>query len=758
MRRRLSNRLRGWALLVVSAPPVAAAGIVSALFPGRPFLLGVATVGAAVFAVVAGRGQVLLTKHDQLRVTLPDSLLVIGPGGRLPLVRDVDDALAVRVHPAEAHDRGAGRRRGLDRVPPYIARDADDRLRATLGQGGLVLLVGDSTAGKTRAAYEAVREQLARHVFVAPADRPALARIVPVVAELHRAVVWLDDLERFLGVDGLTPAVVRRMTSGDRDVRLVATLRSPEYDRLVASTDPSDGSRSTWRDARDVLGLASVVELPRQWSDAELARAREHDDDPRIRGAVRNAGRFGVAELLAAGPDLARAWQAGWSPGAHPRGAALVAAAVDCRRAGVHEPQPVEFLALLAESYLRQRDGALLRPEPLDEAVRWATAPAHGASSLLVPTGDDGRLLAFDYLIDVGGLDRVPQETWTALIDQAAPGQAFDIGEAAAQRFINDIAVLAFRRAAAGGIADADVTAAFYARLLSDGDAAISELGRLWRERERTLGPDAPETLRARLRLAQGLADPHDQAEAVRMFETLVPDLRRVFGPDDPATLDARRLHGYALGKVGKTATSLALLEELRRDHERVYGPDHHDTILTSHYIGSFLAETRPAEAVVLLAEVRDAYNRLLGPDSPRVLQTRTLIGQICGCSGEFAAAARLTLELASDRERILGRWHPHSLCTRLDAATWAFKAGEREAAGGQLQQLTTDTGEDILLHAVRSSSEHVHERIGISLLNARAETCRALLGAEHPLTVYLAGRAAAVVERMTSSGAKTTS
>jgi len=81
---------------------------------------------------------------------------------------------------------------------------------------------------------------------------------------------------------------------------------------------------------------------------------------------------FGLAELLADGPELARDWQNGWRPGGHPRGASLVAAAVDCRRTGLSDPVPVELLAELAEHYLGARGGATLRPEALDDAENWA--------------------------------------------------------------------------------------------------------------------------------------------------------------------------------------------------------------------------------------------------------------------------------------------------------------------------------------------------------------------------------------------------
>jgi hypothetical protein len=48
-----------------------------------------------------------------------------------------------------------------------------------------------------------------------------------------------------------------------------------------------------------------VLELPRRWSGDELARACGYSDDPRIRAALDQTERFGLAEALAAGPQLA---------------------------------------------------------------------------------------------------------------------------------------------------------------------------------------------------------------------------------------------------------------------------------------------------------------------------------------------------------------------------------------------------------------------------------------------------------------------
>jgi hypothetical protein len=88
--------------------------------------------------------------------------------------------------------------------------------------------------------------------------------------------------------------------------------------------------------------------LQRRWSDRELALASQLVHDVRITQALDSADTHGLAEVMAAGPQLLADWQDAWStaprvsaPGktyGDARGAALVSAAVDVRRAGYHRP------------------------------------------------------------------------------------------------------------------------------------------------------------------------------------------------------------------------------------------------------------------------------------------------------------------------------------------------------------------------------------------------------------------------------------
>ncbi|MBV9162527.1 MAG: tetratricopeptide repeat protein [Pseudonocardiales bacterium] len=692
-----SERLRGWTVLAGAVLLGVGVGAVSTVWVPGPAASAVGSVlAAAVFGLVSSRGKTLLDRSSKHRDALPEQVIAASGSGRLRRIRELDDPIALRVHPATPLEHVVNGHSVLDRVPPYVPRDVQDQLRKAVTRGGFVLLSGDSTAGKTRAAYEAIRALLPDHILIAPAGRESLATILPAVLEHRRCVVWLDDLERFLGHGGLTvPMVGRLLGEGERQVILLATLRSAEFDRYSAREEPtlSGPDHEAWRTAREVLDLAQVVEIQRRWSPAELQRARSYTDDPRIQSALSQTGQFGLAEVLAAGPELAKDWRNAWRPGAHPRGAALIAAAVDCRRSGQHDPIKVELLTELAEHYLSARGEALLRPEPLTEALAWATTPSHGTSSLLLPSSTDGCYLAFDYLIDLPGLDSIPSTIWDTLIEHATPQQAFAIGDAATQRFQFTPAIAAYRKAADHHIANADVA---WANALgyggSDEAMAVQMLEKIVADRERRHDPDTIGTLRARYYLAARTGYSGHRLHAVELYTQLIADQQHLLGPDHRHTLDTRLDRANTIMGLGDYTTAMAEFTRLLAEQLRVLGADHPDTLMTRHCMANCVGENGDLQrATELLATVVADRERVLGPDHPEAFRSRTLAAQFTGAAGDPARAAEMYHQLACDRERALGPNHRHTLCTRYDYLRCIAQAGNPDYAAELLDALLTD-------------------------------------------------------------------
>src|SRR5690606_7584329 len=321
------------------------------------------------------------------------------PSGRLPRVADLTDPLQLGVHPAITLPDSP-----RTEPPAYIPRDVDEEVRKGLAGGGFVLLVGDSTAGKSRTAYEAVRATLPDHVLVAPHDRATLPAAIESCMREQRAGLWLSDLEYYLGPGGLTREQIARITSGSGHRVIVATLRSAEQARLTSpANDPDDAMRAAERQIREALEQACAIRLPRIFSQTELDRAQTRKWDARVSSALEHADECGIAEYLASGPELQRLFEDAWDVGVNPRGAALVAAAIDCRRAGYTSPLPRTLLAELHTTYLSSKGGHRLQPEPLEEAWDWATRPRRATTALLSPVSGaaDDIVTVFAYLVDV---------------------------------------------------------------------------------------------------------------------------------------------------------------------------------------------------------------------------------------------------------------------------------------------------------------------------------------------------------------------
>jgi len=456
----------GWWLIVIAAVAAGILSAVSSLLPAVAAAVVVAT-GSAVAAVIVEHGKRSVENKTSLNHQMSKALF-IDARGRLPLVRELDDPVLVGVHPAARRTSVDG---DLETPPPFVWRDRSAELESAIRQSGFVLVVGESTAGKTRAAFEAIRARLPNHRFIRPRGRTAIPVLVTAVLRERRCVVWLDDLEQYLGTDGLTADLIALMIGDDRrEVTVIATLRAQERARCRARSTAGDEPSvdEVARAAGQVLNLATEIRIDRRWSASELDRARAFANDDRIASALMNADRFGVAEYLAAAPQLLAEWRDAWAPNTHPRCAAIVAAAVDARRAGYHNPLPLEFFREVHGHYLAARGGARLRPETWDEAMRWALTPLHATSSLLVPD-DEQKFLAFDYLHDAVDSEpdspSIPNTTWQALIRIADPALAADIGWTAVERKQSEHATAAFQSALERGHALAAIGLAY---VLSD--------------------------------------------------------------------------------------------------------------------------------------------------------------------------------------------------------------------------------------------------------------------------------------------------
>jgi len=628
---------------------------------GKPDGFGIGSLIAAVgLGVVTVLDSVLTDQLSDMRKRKADiadqrAAGVQQPQGRLPLVREITNPVGIGVHPAPPGAVPA------DRVPVYVERHFDAELRAAIGRGGFTLLVGDAAAGKTRSAFEAMRAVVPGHVLIVPAGAAHTRAAVASALSEPRSVLWLDDLRTFLrdgDGDGITRKDVVELLAGTGLHRVIlATMRAMDESSLIGGLPGSDSLIPV----RSVLDqVTSRFFVARLFDDGELARTRElARTDDRLLNALRYAagsGRdqdsaIGIGEYLASGPQLYDLWTDAWSRGVAPRAAALIAAAIDCRRAGFSAPLPRPLLDSLHEDYLRDRGGGRLMPEDIEVAWTWALALRESGSTLL-QRADDDHYEVFGYLIDAferrHGHQPAPERVVRAALDCADAPDATAIAAVAWTQDRNVLARDAFERqyTVLSQRADPDVVEVLAVRC----NRITTKLAASWP------GPDESE-----LRFAA--AEYRDILAALR--------------PADP---------GYVLRVRGNLATVLSSLHEfeeaeteLRRALAEAGEPPADDLavlVLRSKLATVLLKMVRLTEAEAEFRVVIPAQAATLGAEHRGTLDSRNDFGMLLTALGKYdEAKAELGAVLEICR-RVFGEEHPDTQMTAANLAAVIKRVG----------------------------------------------------------------------------------
>lgn len=420
------GRLRSWSglslMVLVVAGLTAVPGVVKAVHlpsPGWtvPIVLAVAGVLLGLWKpLLSARSDVLATRiksradresraMDALRAlpTRKDKVL---------RVEEVTSRAVLDIHKAIPLPAGAAGIGLSDELPEYVARDIDADLRTYLTArsttGGFALLVGPAAAGKTRTAYEALRQVLPDWRLLMPATGAEANELAAVGADLSHSVIWLNETQDFLtGSTPLSAATVRRLLADTaRPVILLGTIWPDRYDQLrgmpdapgsrsvghlAADSQSTEGgqslvgaeagqpSESPGHNARDVLNQARPFAVSgfsgAEWErTAELARR-----DPRLAlAAAHRESRMGMTQILSAAPELIHRWE----QADNPYGKAVLTAAVTARRCGHPDTLPNSVLQALASHFLTGTQRATATATWFDDALEWACRPVHHAGDI----------------------------------------------------------------------------------------------------------------------------------------------------------------------------------------------------------------------------------------------------------------------------------------------------------------------------------------------------------------------------------------
>lgn len=478
-------------------------------------------------------------------------------------------------------------------LPQYVPRKHDDLLRAlldpTVVPSRMVVLRGASSTGKTRAAYEAVRECLPDWHVDYPRTTSILARRLRE-GFAPRTVVWLDELWQFISPDAKVLAELGDMLTASSRVVVIATLWPAHwaaYTRdigpVFATEDPfePDPGERPWRARSDsLLGLkpllkglpeltsrddasdpafGGIIDVPDRFTEPEIVGARQQGDRAVVTAiaAAEAAGSPGmVTQYLAGVPDLEEHYA---GPGADPYGQAVITAAVDAARFGHGGPFPEALLHQAVVGYLDDPLRTMEQERWWPQALRYACRELRGTITALYPvppavgTGVEGYRLA-DYLDQWGRRARQTElgsaSLWDALTAHTCESADLSrIGQSAYNRGLYRYAVMLWKRAVlAGGTGAAESLLSLLRRVAPDsaGEAAVWVAGHA--------AVDSPATVVATF---HGLRTVGHKAAA----SALAARAAGCVSLDDPDAL-ARLLHAFSVagerGAIRKLVGRLA--------------------------------------------------------------------------------------------------------------------------------------------------------------------------------------------------------
>ncbi|WP_158698036.1 helix-turn-helix domain-containing protein, partial [Streptomyces prunicolor] len=292
----------------------------------------------------------------------------------------------LEVHPAGLAIDGHGQGAALEpTLPGYVPR-AHDRVLAEVvrdaeqGRSRIVVLVGTSSTGKTRACWEAVQALVDRewklwHPFDPTRAEAALEDLSRVP---RRTVVWLNEAQHYLGHsrvgEQVAAAVQSLLNDPERQPVLVLGTLWPEYvDQYTAL--PSPGGEDAHSRARELLSGRTLT-IPENFDQEALrqAQALGHNGDRALADALNRTAADGrVTQDLAGAPELLRRYEH-----STPAARAVLEAAMDARRLGAGVYLPQSFLTDAATDYLSVHDFDQITDDWAEAAFAELARPVHG--------------------------------------------------------------------------------------------------------------------------------------------------------------------------------------------------------------------------------------------------------------------------------------------------------------------------------------------------------------------------------------------
>jgi tetratricopeptide (TPR) repeat protein len=206
---------------------------------------------------------------------------------------------------------------------------------------------------------------------------------------------------------------------------------------------------------------------------------------------------------------------------------------------------------------------------------------------------------------------------------------------------------------------------------------------------EKALGREHPDTLLSRNGLAIALDDGGKHSDAETEHRQILQLRIKVLGPEHPDTLRSRNNLALALNRQGKYAEAEKAFRELIQQEEKVLGPEHPDTLRSrSNLVVALGNQGKDAEAEKEFRELIKLEEKVLGPEHPDTLRSQTNLAYAIAKQGRYFDAEANFREVIKAEEKILGPQHPATLAGRIGLAGVLTAQGKYVEADAQCRDV----------------------------------------------------------------------
>ncbi len=255
-------------------------------------------------------------------------------------------------------------------VDDYVRRDAHEQLHTLLKDRTPVLVEGPSMAGKTRLVVQVLREEWPDARVLFPKSEDDVEKLLKNWRRpIRGAIIFLDELERFLGKEEFTLGVLN--TWIDDSCTVVATTTHMNYTRWRAELDKKFPG---W----EIVHRFHPLPLEAKLSDDELDAVRNTS----YAGDLASIEQLGLGRVLGRAEDIRRRFTS--ARDTHQGRAGLVKAAVDWSRVGLGAASK-EALLTLAKAY----DDDLWEDPDWESEWSWVIGKTTTDAPLVLRTGKD---------------------------------------------------------------------------------------------------------------------------------------------------------------------------------------------------------------------------------------------------------------------------------------------------------------------------------------------------------------------------------